>query len=103
MTRVELCRIANLRVEELVNRLLCKNEHYSPDPNDALANMRSLAELDSCKQTEAAWHALKKHVAHLQKMCKGETVYPLEAWTETLGDICVYCIIIEAIITEEKQ
>jgi hypothetical protein len=103
MTRGELLAIVMRRTEELITRLQTKNARYSQDPLDALANFRIMAESEEDTPKEALYACLTKHTAHLRKMIKSNiTEYTMPEWIETLGDIAVYMLLLEAIIIEEK-
>src|ERR1700761_7778581 len=106
MTRRELYQIANSRVDELLERMAKKNACYSPSKDDALGNFRKTAEDEGLPggSREALWGFVRKQVNHLRRLCNeplNET--PLEEWVENCGDVAVYMLLLEAIVTEELR
>ena len=78
-----------------------KNEEYSRE--DALSNFKKAANAKNCTPEDALLGMVVKHwvsvVDNIQDIDKNK-VAPLEVWQEKCGDVRVYMMLLEALVTE---
>lgn len=101
MTNDEFNKIAQARLDEIVNRMIRKGKEYASG-EDRLSNIRTTAFL--CKNTmpEVCFNFMSKHIISIRDMVQDRKSYPMDVWIEKLGDIIVYCILLEAAVFEVK-
>ena len=78
-----------------------KNEEYARQ--DALSNFKKAANAKNCTPEDALLGMVVKHwvsVVDLIQDIDQNKVAPLEMWQEKCGDIRVYMMLLEALVTE---
>ena len=101
MTNDEFNKIAQGRLNELVDRMVRKGKEYASG-EDRLSNIRTTASLLDITMPEVCFHFMSKHIISIRDMVKAQEPYPEEVWIEKLGDIIVYCLLLEASAREDK-
>ena len=101
MTHERLNKLIENILTESGKTFAKKNEEYSRE--DALSNFKKAANAKNCTPEDALLGMLVKHwvsVVDLIQDIDGNKVAPLEMWKEKCGDIRVYMMLLEALVTE---
>lgn len=83
------------RCQEIMDRTKRKNKEYSRG-EDVLSNIKTTALLCKLTPLEVCFNFMSKHIISIRDMAQDHKPHPDAAWAEKLGDIIVYCLLMEA-------
>ena len=85
-----------------------KNAQYAPDGDlddgDALSAFRRGAAMDGTTMEATLWGFLKKHLVSIGDLALSDDIesIPQSVWQEKVGDMIVYGLFLEAIVSERR-
>ena len=95
-------------IDRIMETFEKKNAQYAPDGDseggDALLAFRRAAALDGTTMEATLWGFLKKHLVSIGDLALSEDIdsIPQSVWQEKVGDMIVYGLFLEAMITERQ-
>ena len=95
-------------IDRIMETFEKKNAQYAPDRDseggDALRAFRRAAALDGTTMEATLWGFLKKHLVSLGDLALSYNVedIPRDVWEEKIGDMIVYGLLLEAIVSERR-
>lgn len=94
MTSEQLIAVAHARLDEVKERIVAKNKHYSR--GDALSNFKFGAQVQRTTQEKCLLGYATKHLVSIIDMVNDESEHSIDQWAEKIGDAIVYFCILEA-------
>lgn len=82
--------------------LFSKNEAYNPD-EDKLKNFKTAADLQGLDVKEALRGMMAKHTVSIYDMCGSAQRFAEEVWNEKITDSINYLLLLQAVVTEERE
>ena len=95
-------------IDRIMETFEKKNAQYAPNGDseggDALRAFRRAAALDGTTMEATLWGFLKKHLVSLGDLALSYNVedIPRDVWEEKIGDMIVYGLLLEAIVSERR-
>ena len=94
--------VVDMQLLDCLQTLRNKAEEYATD-GDRLHNFKVAAHLQHVMPRRALSGMMAKHVISIFDMCASDAEYSDALWNEKIKDTINYCLLLKAIIQEEKQ
>ena len=102
MKAVEFNQVIEDQLARSSDMLFSKNDAYNPD-GDKLKNFKTAAELQGVNVKEALRGMMAKHTVSIYDMCGSDQIFPEDVWNEKITDSINYLLLLQAVVTEERE
>ncbi|QDH47953.1 hypothetical protein PQB78_gp40 [Arthrobacter phage Xenomorph] len=95
-------RVIEAQLDRSSNVLLKKSTEYATD-TDRLHNFKVAAALQGCDAKKALQGMMAKHTVSIYDMCNSNDIFGEELWNEKITDHINYLLLLQAVVTEERE
>lgn len=101
MDRDQFEGILDAQITRVRDILVVKTEEYAT--GDQLANVRTMAHLQSISLPRAVAGAMAKHTFSVYKMIRSDEPFPLAVWDEKITDHIIWLVLLRASLIDNAN